>query len=83
MKIEPGPPFSEYTRRHLVKTYGEEFAELCALPESEYWAAVSERTQSQDTERDLINEIVPLEWAPTLAAARRMQREWAGEVAPK
>ena len=83
MKIEPGPPFSEFTYRHLVKTYGEEFAELCLLPEPEYWTAVAERMQQQDTERDLINEIVPSEWAPTLAAARRMQREWIGEVASK
>ena len=63
---------SEYTWRHLVRTYGEEFAEICVLPDAEYWRVVSERMQTQNTERDLINEIVPSEWAPTLAAARRM-----------
>ncbi|MGH7957661.1 MAG: hypothetical protein ACREH8_11725 [Opitutaceae bacterium] len=62
---------SEFTWRHLVRTYGEEFAEICMLPEAEYWRVVSERMQNQDTERDLINELVPSEWAPTLAAARR------------
>ena len=78
MNPESRPAMSEFTRRHLVRTYGEEFAELCLLPEAEYWAVVAERMQHHDTERDLINEIVPSEWAPTLAAARRMQREWAG-----
>ena len=63
---------SEFTWRHLVRTYGEEFAEICVLPDAEYWRVVSERMQTQNTERDLINEIVPSEWAPTLAAARRM-----------
>jgi hypothetical protein len=63
---------SEFTWRHLVRTYGEEFAEICVLPDAEYWRVVSERMQTQHTERDLINEIVPSEWAPTLAAARRM-----------
>jgi hypothetical protein len=61
---------SEFTWRHLVRTYGEEFAEICVLPEAEYWRVISERMQNQNTERDLINEIVPSEWAPTLAAAR-------------
>lgn len=62
---------SEFTWRHLVRTYGEEFASICVLPEAEYWRVVAERMQNQDTERDLINELVPSEWAPTLAAARR------------
>ena len=69
-----GRPVSEATWRHLIRTYGEEFAETCVLPEAEFWAVVSERMQSQDTERDLINEIVPSELMPTLAAARR----WRG-----
>ena len=64
---------SAATWRHLVRTYGEEFAEICVLPEDEYWAVVAERMQSQNTERDLINEIVPSELAPTLAAAKRLQ----------
>ncbi|MBI4623791.1 MAG: hypothetical protein HY736_11330 [Verrucomicrobia bacterium] len=63
---------SQFTWRHLVRTYGEEFAAICVLPDAEYWKVVSERMQTQNTERDLINEIVPSEWAPTLAAARRM-----------
>jgi len=63
---------SEFTRRHLVRTYGEEFAALSALPDAEYWRAVTERMQHQNTERDRINELVPSEWAPTLAAARRL-----------
>lgn len=62
---------SEFTWRHLVRTYGEEFAETCVLPEAEYWRVVAERMQTQNTERDLINELVPSEWAPTLSAARR------------
>ena len=62
---------SEFTWRHLVRTYGEEFAESCVLPEADYWRMVAERMQTQNTERDLINELVPSEWAPTLAAARR------------
>ena len=36
-----------------------EFAEICVLPDAEYWNVVSERMQTQNTERDLINEIVP------------------------
>ncbi len=63
---------SEFTWRHLVRTYGEEFAEICVLPDAEYWSVVAERMQTQNTERDLINEIIPSEWAPTLVAARRM-----------
>ncbi len=66
-----GRRVSDATWRHLTRTYGEEFAEICVLPEAEYWAVVAERMQSQNTERDLINEIVPSELAPTLAAARR------------
>lgn len=62
---------SAFTWRHLVRTYGEEFAETCVLPEDEYWRTIAERMQTQNTERDLINEIVPSEWAPTLSAARR------------
>ena len=69
---------SEFTWRHLVRTYGEEFAEICVLPDADYWNVVAERMQTQDTERDLINEIVPSEWAPTLAAARRLAAR--GEV---
>ena len=64
---------SEYTWRHLVRTYGEEFAGICVLPDAEYWREVAERMQNQNTERDFINEIVPSEWAPTLYAAR----QWA------
>ena len=71
--VENRRPMSEATWRHLVRTYGEEFAEICVLPEAEYWAIVGERMQNQDTERDRINEIVPSELAPTLAAAKRMQ----------
>ena len=70
---ETGRKISDCTWRHLVRTHGEEFAELCVLPEAEYWVRVSERMQNQDTERDLINEIVPSEWAPTLAAAKRLR----------
>ena len=62
---------SDFTWRHLVRTYGEEFAAICVLPDPEYWRVVAERMQTQNTERDLINEIVPSEWAPTLSAARR------------
>jgi len=62
---------SDFTWRHLVRTYGEEFAAICVLPDAEYWRVVAERMQTQNTERDLINELVPSEWAPTLAAARR------------
>jgi hypothetical protein len=65
---------SEFTWRHLVRTYGEEFAAISVLPEAEYWRVVAERMQTQDTERDLINELVPSEWAPTLTAARRLVR---------
>ena len=65
---------SEFTWRHLVRTYGEEFAAMCVLPEDEYWRVVTERMQNQDTERDRINELVPSEWAPTLSAARRLAR---------
>jgi hypothetical protein len=71
--VETRRTMSDATWRHLVRTYGEEFAEICVLPEDEYWAVVAERMQNQDTERDLINEIVPSEWAPTLAAARRLR----------
>ena len=69
--VDSGRPMSPATWRHLVRTYGEEFAEICVLPEAEYWAVVTDRMQNQDTERDRINEIVPSELAPTLAAARR------------
>lgn len=69
---------SEFTWRHLVRTYGEEFAEICLLPEPEYWRTVAERMQHQNTERDLINELVPSEWAPTLAAARQMAARMDG-----
>jgi hypothetical protein len=62
---------SEFTWRHLVRTYGEEFAEINVLPEAEYWRVVAARMQTQDTERNLIKELVPSEWAPTLAPARR------------
>ena len=68
-------PMSAATWRHLVRTYGEEFAEICALPDDKYWPVVSERMQSQNTERDLINEIVPSELAPTLAIARRLGKD--------
>ncbi|PHX73321.1 MAG: hypothetical protein CK548_01770 [Opitutia bacterium] len=66
---------SDATWRHLVRTYGEEFAEICVLPEADYWAVVAERMQSQNTERDLINEIVPSELAATLAAAKRWRAD--------
>lgn len=72
-QAQPERFVSEHTRRHLVRTYGEEFAEICLLPEAEYWAVVADRMQNMDTERDRINEIVPSEWAPTLAAARRLR----------
>ena len=79
-KPETARGMSEFTWRHLVRTYGEEFAGMCVLPEAEYWRVVAERMQTQNTERDLINEIVPSEWAPTLAAARRMAvRRGAGD----
>lgn len=68
---------SEFTWRHLVRTYGEEFAAISLLPEAEYWRVIAERMQNQDTERDLINELVPSEWAPTLAAARRFVHQAA------
>jgi hypothetical protein len=66
---------SEFKWRHLVRTYRGEFAEISVLPEAEYWRVVAARMQTQDTERNLIKELVPSEWASTQAASRRFVQQ--------